>query len=386
MLIRYCGIVLGIILPCTAVFIEQSSAAPALDLVVDTDTGVDDATALVWLLSQTDYSVNVLGIGTVVGNTSPMSAANNVLTILDATSRRDIPVAVGATQPLAQPLSPGPFLGLRTPALLHGSDGLWSIGLQHPHAPTDFDSRDAATLYRDLGNTNPGATLLALGPLTNIALAFARYPDAMRRYGRIVIGASAKYGGNRAPSAEYSLWQDPEALSMVLSSRLGPSIVILPLDSFHLFSMNLDEANNLCANGRAALKLICPALTTYVGNQLSPLIGRTSAWVPDVATTMYALDSSLGATLSGLIKVVGGGDIMRGHSEIALTLLERITLIGSDAELNQLTEFVFLDPPVYQAGIARLLAREPDNATVVVNIDADTMHWLFHRAVTSNQN
>jgi inosine-uridine nucleoside N-ribohydrolase len=269
--------------------------------------------------------------------------------------------------------------------LLHGSDGLWGIGLQHPHQRQDFDRRDAPALYRDLGFEHPGATLLALGPLTNIAMAFSRYPDAMRQYARIVIGASAKYGGNRTPSAEYSLWQDPEALSVVLSSRLGPEIVVLPLDSFHLFSMNLDDVHDLCENGNDALKLICPALTIYVGSQLSPLIGRTRAWVPDVATSIYTLDPSLGTTLSGLIKVAGGDSFMRGHSEIALNLLERTTLIGSDSELNRLTDLFFLDPPAYQAGLAALLAREPDNATVVVNIDADQMHVIFRRAVTLNR-
>ena len=98
---RYFIIALAVVLSCAVLCVEQSAAAPAVDLVIDTDTGVDDATALVWLLSQTDYPLNILGIGTVVGNTSSYSAANKVLTILDATHRREIPVAVGATQPLS---------------------------------------------------------------------------------------------------------------------------------------------------------------------------------------------------------------------------------------------------------------------------------------------
>jgi len=380
----YFKLVLGLFWTCTAIFVEPIPAA-AVDLVIDTDTGIDDAAAIVWLLSQSDYPVNILGIGTVFGNTSSLSAANNVLTVLDATRRRGIPVAVGAPEPISQPLNAGPLLGLRTPALLHGLDGLWQIGLQHPHAARDFDSRDAPTLYRDLGNEHPGATLLALGPLTNLALAFSRYPDAMRRYERIVIGAAAKYGGNRTPSGEYSLWQDPEALNIVLSSRLGPEIIVLPLDSFQKFSLDLDDVHALCDKGRDALKFICPALTTYVGNQLGPLIGRTRAWIPDVATAIYAMDSSLGTVQSGLIKAIEGDGIMRGHTEIALTLLERITLIASDSELNRLTESIFLDPSSYVAGVAGLLTREPDNATVVVDIDTQKMHELFRRAVTVNQ-
>ena len=97
------------------------------------------------------------------------------------------------------------------------------------------------------------------------------------------------------------------------------------------------------------------------------------------------MDSSLGTVQSGLIKAIEGDGIMRGHTEIALTLLERITLIASDSELNRLTESIFLDPSSYVAGVAGLLTREPDNATVVVDIDTQKMHELFRRAVTVNQ-
>src|SRR5262245_9324153 len=117
-------VAVAIALLCLA-FPESSSAQAPIDLVIDTDPGVDDAAALVWLLSQTNYPVNVRGIGTVLGNTTALNGANNALAVLDALGRRDIPVSVGASEPISQPLNLGPWLGLRTPALLHGPDGLW---------------------------------------------------------------------------------------------------------------------------------------------------------------------------------------------------------------------------------------------------------------------
>ncbi|PYS14709.1 MAG: hypothetical protein DMG15_07145 [Acidobacteria bacterium] len=69
----YFKLVLGLFWTCTAIFVEPIPAA-AVDLVIDTDTGIDDAAAIVWLLSQSDYPVNILGIGTVFGNTSSLSA------------------------------------------------------------------------------------------------------------------------------------------------------------------------------------------------------------------------------------------------------------------------------------------------------------------------
>ena len=374
----------AITLFCSLTFPERSSAQAPIDLVIDADPGVDDAAALVWLLYQTNYPVNVRGIGTVMGNTTALNGANNILAVLDALGRRDIPVAVGASEPVSQPLDPGPWLGLRTPALLHGPDGLWQIGVYHRHRLSDFDRRDAPTLYRDLANAHPGATLLALGPLTNLAHAFSRYPDAMRLYGRIIIGAGAKYGGNRTPSAEYSLWQDPEAAHQVLSAQPGPPIIMLPLDTFQQFSMTPDEVRPLCERGRAGLRLICPALEAFVASQLTELVGRNRAWIPDVATTIFAVDSSLGSTRSGLIKVITGNGMMRGHTEIALTVLERATLIGLDNELNWLTELALLDPGNFPARLVALLSREPDNASVVVDIDEQAMHDLFQQAVTAN--
>jgi inosine-uridine nucleoside N-ribohydrolase len=319
-----------------------------------------------------------------LGNTTAVNGANNALTVLDAVGRRDIPVAVGSPEPLSQPLNPGPWLGLRTPALLHGPDGLWQIGQQHPHLPTDFDKRDVPTFYRDIANAHPGATLLALGPMTNIAQAFARYPDAMQRFGRIVIGAGAKNGGNRTPAAEYSLWQDPEAFSQVLSASHRPPIVMLPVDAFQQFSMSLDDVQDLCDRARDGLRLICPALAQFVSNQINPPVGRSRAWMPDVATIMYALDPSLGNTQTGLVKIITGNDGMRGHTEIALTLFERITMIGSDSELNQLTEVALLDPASLPSKIADLVAREPDNAGIVVDINERAMHGIFRWAVTQH--
>jgi len=377
---------LRIVIALVAVFLVisagRSAAVAPINLVIDADPGVDDATALVWLFYQTTYPVNVLGIGTVLGNTTPLNGANNALTVLDAVGRRDIPVAVGSPEPLSQPLNLGPWLGLRSPAFLHGPDGLWQIGQQHPHIPSDFDKRDVPTFYRDIANAHPGATLLVLGPLTNIAQAFARYPDAMQRFGRIVIGGGARNGGNRTPSAEYSFWQDPEAVSQVLSASRRPPIVILPMDAFQQFSMTLDDVRDLCDRGRDGLRLICPALAQFVSNQINPPVGRSRAWIPDVATAMYALDASLGKTQTGLVRIITGNDRMRGHTEIALTLFERITMISSDSELNQLTEVALSDPASLPAKIGELLVRAPDNAGIVVDINEMAMHKIFRRAVT----
>src|SRR5437588_154971 len=85
---KHLGIAIATLLLWTLISTASGFAAASVNLVIDTDPGVDDATALVWLLYQNTYSVNILGIGTVFGNTSPSNGANNVLTILDAVGLR----------------------------------------------------------------------------------------------------------------------------------------------------------------------------------------------------------------------------------------------------------------------------------------------------------
>src|SRR5574341_38899 len=95
-------------------------------LILDVDTGVDDSAALTWLLTQDQYSYELLGIVTVTGTTTINNATNNVLTVLDVTGHQDIEVRIGASAPLLQSAS-------TTGAFIHGPDGLWFVGFQHPH-------------------------------------------------------------------------------------------------------------------------------------------------------------------------------------------------------------------------------------------------------------
>ncbi len=95
-----------------------------IPLIIDTDPGVDDALALAWLLTQSVFCVDVLGIGVVAGNTSVDYAARNALTVLHTVNRPDIPVAIGAKQPREFSLS-------QSNILIHGPDGLWGASQDH---------------------------------------------------------------------------------------------------------------------------------------------------------------------------------------------------------------------------------------------------------------
>ena len=123
---------------------------PRVALIVDADTGVDDAAALAYLLSSS--KANILGITTVAGNTDVANATNNVLLLLDTAQRTDIPVVMGAAAPLNVPAShQGMFI--------HGPDGLWGLGYQYPHDLSGLPTDAAAFLC---SQAQADVTILAL--------------------------------------------------------------------------------------------------------------------------------------------------------------------------------------------------------------------------------
>lgn len=356
---------------------NSTSLAPPtsrpLELVIDTDGGVDDAAAISWLLSQTDYPVDILGFGTVAGNTSVKNAANNVLTLLDTLGRTDIPVAIGAAAPLKQPLS-------QTGSLINGPDGFW--GAQKPHDLRGL-SRNVPTFYRDLAQAHPGATLLTLGPLTNLAKAWKQYPKAIGRFKQIIVVGGAKNGGNRTPVTEFNIWQDPEAADELL--KAGLPITLVPLDTFEEFTLTDSDLLALPLLGSVAAKLIAKPLQTYAIVQ-TVFGDRTDVPIPDVAAAMYALDSSLGTAQSALVKVVTEPSLARGQTVIGLTQSERLPMIASDAELNRLAQQAIADPTFnLRAALDAILAREPYNAQLVTDIEEQRMRELFFSALASSQ-
>ena len=344
---------------------NKRPAHEPIALAVDIDPGVDDAAALVWLLDQTLYRVDLLGICTFAGNTSLVNATNNTLTILDAVAPdQRIPVVMGAEKPLASELS-------SVTKLIHGPDGLWFA--QRPHN-LDPLPKDAPAFYARLAQSRPGFTLVALGPLTNIAQTVQRFPQAAQGIGRIVWLGGAKCGGNHTPVSEFNAWQDPEAAQIVLQS--GIPITIVPLDTFTSFAITAKDVRAL-ERGSVGGRFLVQPLTGLLG-AFERLAGVASANLPDVVTMIVALDPSLAQAQPALVKIITDQSLARGQTIVALNFLERLTLIASDAELSALVDRFFADPSFdLLAAFGAILAREPDNVSWVHTLDAATVRKHF---------
>jgi purine nucleosidase len=184
---------------------------------IDCDPGFDDW--LAWLLLQNQPGLQVAGVSVVAGNAPLEITLANALRIR-AWHGWGTPIHAGAARPLA-PEPSGPI----TAQYVLGEQALLTVGQQLPPCPpgrAQADSRDAVTaLIQHLNSAaGSGTTLVALGPLTNLALAWQADPQALRRAERVLWMGGSTERGNHTPAAEFNAAADPEAADLLLRSGL----------------------------------------------------------------------------------------------------------------------------------------------------------------------
>lgn len=222
---------------------DSAPTARATPMVLDVDTGVDDACAL--LLAATHPGLELVAVTCVGGNAPVDDVVRNTLTVLTAAGRTDVPVARGAERPL-----------LETPVdarHVHGDDGMGDLGWPAPQ--TAVDPRHAVELLRDVcraaASDGRPITLVPLAPLTNIALLLRTYPDAAQGISRIVFMGGAANVGNATASAEFNVFHDPEAAAVVLDAAadLGIAVTMYGLDVFYAPVVTRAEAATMIEVG-----------------------------------------------------------------------------------------------------------------------------------------
>lgn len=212
------------------------------EVVLDVDTGVDDALALLFAVRHP--ALHVRAISCVAGNVDVDGVVRNTLKTLDAAGAGDIPVARGATLPLVAPA--------RDASHIHGVDGMADLGLPDSRRrPVDVH---AVELMRReiLGSPEP-VTLVLLAPMTNAALLLRTYPEVAGNIERIVFMGGSAGLGNATPVAEFNTWHDPEAAAVVLSSGLPTTMY--GLDVFYQVAVPVTEAEALAAASEPWLRL-----------------------------------------------------------------------------------------------------------------------------------
>ncbi|HEY5222062.1 MAG TPA: nucleoside hydrolase [Microbacteriaceae bacterium] len=242
------------------------SVVAARPLYFDCDTGIDDALALAYLLASPE--VDVVGIGSVSGNVSAAAAARNTLDLLALAGRSDAPVAVGAHDPVG-----GLFDG-GSPQV-HGANGLGGVRL--PRSPQEPIAHDAAQLLIDLSKAHSGQLdVLAVGPLTNLAIALKRDVALAGRVRTVVVmGGAALVAGNATAVAEANIWHDPEAAHLVFEADWD--IVLVPLDATMGHVLREEHRAVLAASAAPFLQSVAASLDAYFDYYVSVFGERCAA-------------------------------------------------------------------------------------------------------------
>ncbi|MEO7118408.1 MAG: nucleoside hydrolase [Candidatus Limnocylindrales bacterium] len=188
-------------------------------LLIDVDTGIDDALALLYACASPE--AELVAVTCVSGNVHAEQVAVNTRSVLALAGRSDVEVALGRTIPLVREL--------RTAADTHGPRGLGYADLPAPTQP--LSNRHAADVIVQEARQRPGElTLVTLGPLTNIAMALYLEPELPRLLKRMVMMAgSYRSAGNTAPTTEWNVAVDPEAMQVVLNAFGAPELTTRPM-------------------------------------------------------------------------------------------------------------------------------------------------------------
>jgi inosine-uridine nucleoside N-ribohydrolase len=227
-------------------------------IIVDMDAGVDDALAI--LLALRSSEVDLRAITAVSGNVHVDRTSVNALRVLEAVGVSGVPVARGMAKPILRELETG--------ERFHGSDGLGDSGLPMPKI--QLDRRHAVDLLLSETEADPKrVTVVATGPLTNIATALLRDPQFAENVERLVIMGGAfgltPYGcGNVTPSAEFNIHVDPEAASIVFESGIPMTCVGLDVTTDPAATLTKDLWETFEKSGAAAAKLATRITKLYM--------------------------------------------------------------------------------------------------------------------------
>lgn len=273
-------------------------------MVLDVDTGVDDAAAL--LLAATHRWLDLRAVTCVGGNAPVDDVVRNTLTVLDSVGRLDVPVARGADRPLLEPPTDARHV--------HGEDGMGDLGWPPPDQLAD--PRHAVELLRDVLTDAAAAgeqvTLVPLAPMTNIALLLHTYPGAAQGIREIVFMGGSVGAGNATASAEFNVFHDPEAAAMALGAagQLGIPVTMYGLDVFYAPRISRAEAAELTAVGGRGGAELAGRLIAFQCDRF----GAEDATLGDAGAVCAVIEPSAVRCEALPIRVELGGAWSRGRT------------------------------------------------------------------------
>jgi pyrimidine-specific ribonucleoside hydrolase len=280
------------------------SVTPRIPLILDCDPGHDDALAIIVALARPE--LELLAVTTVAGNAGLDATTRNALRVLTLAGRTDIPVAAGAARPLQREL--------HVAANVHGASGLAGADLPEPAAGPR--SEGAIELIRSVLEAAPEpVTIAAVGPLTNVALLLRTHPELAGRIASIRVMGGAVTEGNTTASAEFNIWQDPEAAQIVLDC--GRPITLMTLDVTHQALFTAADVERLEALG-TRIGTIFADLLRYFSRFHAERYGWDGSPIHDAVTVAHLAVPDLVRTVAYRVDVETTSELTRGRTVVDL--------------------------------------------------------------------
>lgn len=270
-------------------------------VIYDTDPGVDDAMALYYALAHP--AIEVVGITTTFGNVTVEQAATNAL-YLTALAHRTIPVTKGINKPWVKP-------GEAPPDFIHGADGLGNLPTRQA-TDNALDPRASAQFIVDMARANPGdITLVAVGPLGNLAAALALEPQLPEMLHEVILmGGTVVEPGNVSPVAEANIWNDPHAADQVFTAA-WKRLTMVGLDVTHQVILPVSLFRSIAAHQQhPATDTLLHAVDFYANfySDLYPHVAKIhGCFGHDVLAFIYLTNPEFFITEMGRVRVATDG-------------------------------------------------------------------------------
>ena len=273
-------------------------------IILDCDPGHDDAVAI--LLAVASPKIELLAVTTVFGNCSVEDATRNAQRILTLAGALSIPVAQGASRALLGDETLGNYV--------HGKSGL--DGSDLPEPGQRLSSLNAVDLMVSiLERTNELVTIVATGPITNVATLLRDHPDVKEKIREIIFMGGSTERGNHTPSAEFNTFADPEALEIVLKS--GLRIRMVGLNLTHQALATEAVVSRMIAM-RTKVGTACAEWMGFFGSSYRAVWSFESPPVHDPCTVAVLIDETLITWKDSYVAVELVGKYSRGATIVDL--------------------------------------------------------------------
>ena len=301
-------------------------------LIIDCDTGVDDAVALLLAFASPEF--DILGVCTTDGNVSAELVARNTRIIRQIAGREDVPVHIGCPRPIVRdPVQAGHF---------HGESGLGDLEIFEPSAPA-ADGHAVNFIIDQVMRRPPESVTLAVpGPMTNLAVAMIMQPEIIERLGPVIImGGARSEGGNIIASAEFNVFADPHAAQVVFTS--GCPITVLGLDATHQVRATPERIAAIEALNTEAART-ATRLLRFASKVSAEFMEGEDSPLHDPCTIAFLLRPELFTTRPCAVLVETGSALTIGHTAVEFRVdpktaaVHWVTRVDADGVFDLLTE------------------------------------------------